>query len=254
MPTRDTPLSLRWRAHQHFIYIQPLSSLMATGINFYFLFVFYPPTKLIYQMETLTLKVLHLRGQESFGVPQPNAKDLEYAVRKIKGIHWSGSYQLWYLPLTKEHYLQLKAALEGKATLNNEQLKAYLQHRKSLQPLYKSQHPAKKTTHFLLTNPLVGPNLEACNRFVALLQLKNYSPRTIQTYTAAFHSFLSVLRQVDAATLSKERVQAYLVWRYRQGYSTARMHTSINALKFYYEHVEGRPKAFYLGIDQFNSK
>jgi site-specific recombinase XerD len=57
---------------------------------------------------------------------------------------------------------------------------------------------------------------------------------------------LRILGKVPVTSLSKEKVQAYLLWLLRERhYSEANLHTAVNALKFYFEQVEGKTKEFY---------
>ncbi|MCU7551353.1 hypothetical protein OCK74_19685 [Chitinophagaceae bacterium LB-8] len=70
-------------------------------------------------MFTITITPLHVRGQEAMGISAPLDKELEYAIRKIKGIKWSGAHHLWYLPLDKEQYLILKEILNDKVQLDS---------------------------------------------------------------------------------------------------------------------------------------
>jgi site-specific recombinase XerD len=54
------------------------------------------------------------------------------------------------------------------------------------------------------------------------------------------------LGEIRVSSLTKDQVQAYLLWLLeKRGYSFANLHTAINALKFYFEKVEGRGKEFY---------
>jgi site-specific recombinase XerD len=46
--------------------------------------------------------------------------------------------------------------------------------------------------------------------------------------------------------LEKDHVQAYLLWLIqKKGYTEAAIHNAVNALKFYFEKVEGRGREFY---------
>ena len=197
-------------------------------------------------MITLTITPLHYRGQEVMGIPQPLDKELEYTLRKIKGIKWSIAHGLWYLPLNKESYSKLQNALECKLILDNSLLKQYLEQRKCIQPLLKTEKVSKARTELLLMHPLNEENLTAFNQFQALLRLKNYSPNTINTYCNEFHFLLRLLGTEKVSDLTKQQVQSYLLWLFNnKGYSPAHLHTTINALKFYFEQVLGRGREFY---------
>ncbi|RYZ27474.1 MAG: integrase [Sphingobacteriales bacterium] len=97
-----------------------------------------------------------------------------------------------------------------------------------------------------LERPLCPDNLEAFSRFSEMMKLKGYSPNTQRTYSTEFHYFLRMLGETPAANLAKDEVQGYLlVLLQEKGYSEAHLHTAVNALKFFYEKVEGREKEFY---------
>jgi hypothetical protein len=48
------------------------------------------------------------------------------------------------------------------------------------------------------------------------------------------------------STLTKKQVESYLLWLMeKRGYTEAAIHTVVNAIKFYFEKVEGRSTEFY---------
>ncbi|MCU7552844.1 site-specific integrase [Chitinophagaceae bacterium LB-8] len=197
-------------------------------------------------MLTLTIAPLHIRGQEAMGIPQPLDKNLEYAIRKIKGIKWSGTHKLWYVPLNKEQYHQLRETLKDKVQLDSTLLKQYLEQRKSVQPLMKSKRINRTRAEMLLLHPLNKDNLEAFTQYQELLQLKGYSPQTLKTYCSEFHLLLRLLVKAKVSDLTKQQVQSYLLWLLnKRHYSATHLHTTINALKFYFEQVLGRRREFY---------
>lgn len=197
-------------------------------------------------MFTLIITPLHVRGQEAMGLPLPLDQELEYTIRKIKGIKWSGAHRLWYLPLTKEQYLVLKEAVKDKAQLDSSLLKQYLEQRKSVQPVLKTGKINKTRADMLLLQPLSAENLQAFADYQELLQLKGYSSQTLRTYCGEFHLLLRLLRNIAVSELTKEKVQGYLLWLLnKRRYSATHLHTTINALKFYFEQVLGRGREFY---------
>ncbi|RYZ23636.1 MAG: integrase [Chitinophagaceae bacterium] len=98
----------------------------------------------------------------------------------------------------------------------------------------------------LQEQPLSAENRESFSRFTELLRLKGYSINTQRTYCNEFHFFLRMLGTTPAANLARDEVQGYLlVLLQEKRYTEAHLHTAVNALKFYYEKVEGREKEFY---------
>jgi site-specific recombinase XerD len=105
---------------------------------------------------------------------------------------------------------------------------------------------SKARAEILLNFPLSPENLEAFQKYQDLLKLKGYSKRTFTTYTNAFHFLLRLLGKVSIKSLTKQHLQSYLLWLLeKRGYSAQSLHSAINAIKYYFEHVEGIPKEFY---------
>jgi integrase/recombinase XerD len=81
---------------------------------------------------------------------------------------------------------------------------------------------------------------------VALLELKGYSSNTIRNYRNAFSLFLDHIYPDDVACIERKRIEDFLLFLFRvRKYSETAIHTMINAIKFYLEHVIKKPKEFY---------
>lgn len=175
----------------------------------------------------------------------PN-RDLELEVRKIKGIRWSSQHSRWYLPLSKSNYLALSAAL-GKATeIDSTGLQNYLQQKRALTTQPADTSLSKARAELLMSFPLCPENLQAFKKFREQIILKGYSNKTLRTYCSEFHFLLRLLDKVAVSTLNQEQLQSYLLWLItKKGYSEAHIHTAVNAIKFYFEQVEGRPRELY---------
>lgn len=193
----------------------------------------------------VTLLPAHYRGEEIMAL---HFKDtaFEKEIRKIKGVKWWGEKALWYLPLSKENFFRVKEFLQAKAQIETASLRRYLEQRKASVSLVKTPKITKQKAEKLLRFPLSKENLQAFEKYQALLKLKGYSERTFQTYTNAFHFLLRLMGEVPVTTLTKQHLQAYLLWLLeKRGYSAQTLHTAINAIKFYFEQVEGRAREFY---------
>ncbi|RYZ49026.1 MAG: integrase [Sphingobacteriales bacterium] len=197
-------------------------------------------------LPTITLRPFHYRGAEQLGLDLGLEASLEKDVRKLKGIRWCGEKGWWYLPLNRENFECIKEYLADKAALNAADLRRYLEQRKAVLPLVPKQTLSKRGTTLLLNHPLCPENLSAFQGFRHLLLLKGYSPATQRTYCTEFHCLLRLLKEVPVASLTKTQVQAYLLWLLqKRGYSEVHVHTTVNALKFFFEQVEGRGREFY---------
>lgn len=197
-------------------------------------------------LPTLCLQPFHYRGQEVIGFDIFLNDSLEKEIRKLKGIKWCGERRLWYIPLNRENFEKAQAFFKEKFCFDTTQLRQYLEQRKTAVPLIQKDRIGKRRAALLLHFPLSKENLNAFQKFQQLLILKGYSPNTFRTYTNEFHLLLRLLNTVSVATLEKKHVTSYLLWLIKKrGYTEQHVHTAVNALKFYFEHVEGRTKEFY---------
>ncbi len=198
-------------------------------------------------METIVLKPLQHRHQESIGICYKHSASLNLLVKKIPLVKWSQTNKCWYLPLTAESYKLLSMALNEEATIDTSALKDYLQKRKKL--IAAATAPPKKE----VTKPLVASaawnlsneNLDALQKFGEQLKLKAYSASTIRTYRNEFMQLLKVLKQKPVNDLTTDDLRRYMVYVMEKGLSENGAHSRLNALKFYFEQVIGKEKFFW---------
>jgi integrase/recombinase XerD len=127
-------------------------------------------------------------------------------IKKWKGIKWSQSKRVWYVPDVVEYRKKfgLEEKIIGKEAIKNIDL--------------------INQNHF--------------EKYLATLQLKAYSPSTIRTYCGEFASFLYALKNNDASLLDSQKIRSYLLYSINHlQLSEATIHSRINALKFFYEQV-----------------
>jgi site-specific recombinase XerD len=210
-------------------------------------FLYIAPAKTMLYMETIVLRPLYHRGKERIAICFAFNNALSEKIKQLSDARWSRTHRCWYVPLTQAHYTALKAALSPLAQLDITSLRQYVAQRKVIQPLAeKKESISQKRSYLLQTFPLSKENLVAFDRFQQTLQLKAYSKNTIRTYCTEFHCLLRLLDGVTVSSLTKAHLESYLLWLVKKrGYRESHLHTAINALKFYFEQVEGRGKEFY---------
>jgi integrase/recombinase XerD len=82
--------------------------------------------------------------------------------------------------------------------------------------------------------------------FIKTLTLKNYSPNTIRTYRTMLQEYLEYYRKFDPEKITDEQIREYLLYLIeKRDVSISYQNQSINAIKFYYEKVLGRPVRTY---------
>jgi site-specific recombinase XerD len=196
-------------------------------------------------MQTVIVKPFHHRGEECIGVYFNHDKLIAGIVKKIPGAKWSQTFGCWYIACKKELYVLLVKGLEQKAEIDNKLLRSYL-HQKSAMIVAEPKPVAKASFRVMVQFPLSDVNLGAFAAFRNMLVLKGYSSNTIRNYCNEFHQMLRLLGARSVNDLSKQQVMSYLLWLLqKQGCSETKVHTAVNAIKFYFEKVMGREKEFY---------
>jgi len=103
---------------------------------------------------------------------------------------------------------------------------------------------AEKETGKLI--PLNKMHWLALEAYVEMLRLKNYSRNTIQTYRTCFIQFLIYWRERKPSTLNRYEIMDYLLkMKNEHAWTWNRQNQMINSVKFFYEHVLGRPRESY---------
>ena len=82
-------------------------------------------------------------------------------------------------------------------------------------------------------------------RYCQHIALKRYSPATLKCYRGAFQQFLLYHAPRLPLEMSRQDVLDYLAGRVAAGISETYQNQLINAIKFYYEQVEGQPRQYY---------
>ena len=129
------------------------------------------------------------------------------------GIRWSRSKACWYLPDTPRYRRKFGISIDplGKEALSH-------------------------------VDPV---NMPALIRLVETLQLKSYSPNTLQTYRNEFAQLLHILKHRPVDGLTPERLRAYFLYCINTlNLSENTVHSRMNAVKFYFEQVLGRERMF----------
>jgi len=195
------------------------------------------------------LKPLHHRQQESIAIVFAYNKEVQQAVKRLKGVKWSQTHTCWYMPLNTEAYQQIMAVLQPlPVTVDVQALKNYLEKRRGVaaaQIAPEKQRLQKSATALPEWN-ISAENLKALERFVQQLKLKAYSTSTIKTYRNEFLQLLQLLKNKPVNTLTPEDLRRYMVFiMEKQGVSENTAHSRLNALKFYFEQVLGKEKFFW---------
>lgn len=105
------------------------------------------------------------------------------------------------------------------------------------------------------TEQIAEINRTALQRMHETLLLKGYSQNTIKSYCGEFMQLLTILKNVDVNTLTPERLRSYLLYCTKDlKLSESTLNSRLNAIKFYFEQVQGHDKLFFQDIPRPKSK
>jgi len=196
---------------------------------------------------SIEFKPFFHRGAEQVGIYFLKNKEIEQAVRRIKGVKWSQTNRCWYVPLTREDCKKAYDILKSLAVINLNELHEYLVKRRTVIAVKKlsGQQPVMKTGA-LVTFKLSEENLKQLEIMIKTLQLKAYSPNTIRVYKDEMAALMRLLGNFPVYGLNAAQIKSYLLWLLqKRNLSETKVHSSLNAIKFYFEQVLHQPKMFF---------
>lgn len=195
-------------------------------------------------MKVVVLKPFMHKDVACIGIEFGFDAAISKLVKTIPGIKWSYTAKCWYVLCEKRNYEAICKVLGDRVYIETNLLRNFLQQRKVMAV---SDKPMRKGTfEMIVYNPLCAENILAMTAYKHMLLLKAYSAATIKNYMNEFHQLLRLLGNRSINSLGKEQVMSYLLWLLEvRGCSEMKVHTAVNAIKFYYEQVMGRGKEFY---------
>lgn len=91
-----------------------------------------------------------------------------------------------------------------------------------------------------------APGWRRCpDSYIRKLQNCRYSQNTADAYVCCFERFINHYKKHELLNIDEMMIRDYLQSLLTQGISDSYLNQSINAIKFYYELVEGMPNRFY---------
>lgn len=215
-------------------------------------------------MKKVEFRPLLHRGKECIGIYFEINFRIQGALQRTGVVKFSGTHKCWYIPLGRENYEKVVAALKGLAEIEQSELYRYQHDKKKEKPQATSPASFPKPAISLQSAPIptgkavqhtprssAGGRIHDVNAHVLpmmkeRLQLKAYSPSTLRTYLNEMRQLLQTIGNIPADDLSPGHLRRYLVYCLKKLELTENtLHSRINALKFYFEQVLGREKFFW---------
>lgn len=197
----------------------------------------------------ISFKPLHHRGDEQLAIHFTFVKEIDKAVRSIKGIKWSQTHRCWYLPLTRENFEAAFNKLKDAGRIEYGELSAYLKKRKqavSVREAVAGTASAVKSGKMAVDVYYINKeNLKLLDKTIKTLKLKAYATNTIDLYSGELLQIMRLLKERPLFTLTTNEIKSYLLWLLEvKKCSESKVHSSLNALKFCFEQVLYLPKIF----------
>ncbi len=125
-------------------------------------------------MQTIKLNPFYHKDKECIGIYFSSNATLDNIVRRIPSVKWSQTHKCWYTSCTKESYINISKAFAGKAIIEKDALKIYLQQRNQIAPAAgidkgKELIVKKSNATLMLMHPLTSENLTALDAYKKLL-------------------------------------------------------------------------------------
>jgi integrase/recombinase XerD len=156
--------------------------------------------------------------------------ELTYALKKMPYSHWNPQNKRWSIPYTEKLLAEVKTI----AARQNLRLIFELE----------SVDSSKETR----PSPAITTNDRKCpEEYLLKLKELRYSENTVKTYKNSFEEFINYYRKVPLSDITETMIIDFLrslVIERRT--SSSYQNQAINAIKFYYERVLGRPRSVYM--------
>ena len=196
----------------------------------------------------VSIEIIKHQNQNKIGLFFSRNHDLNNLFRDISSTKWSNSLKCWYCNLNKVEYDSVVQSIKNIATINNKHLKNYLEKANknitTTKPNLIKLKQIPSTTNIEIKR-ISEINLAELDKFIKTLQLKSYSSNTIATYKSEIVILMKLLNEYPIYNLTSNQIKSYLLWQLQtQKKSENKVHSSINAIKFYFEKVLYKPKIF----------
>jgi site-specific recombinase XerD len=184
-------------------------------------------------MKNIEIKKGQIEGKERLKLHFPYDREIIDLVKTIPGARWDPKEKCWHISMLAGPVERLNRKFEGRLVFEEDT---------GGQGEKETGRQGDRGKGDKGKVDLVP------EEFIKTLTLKNYSPRTIRTYRSMLGEFLNYYRKLDPLKITDEQIREYLLYLIEhRDISLSYQNQSINAIKFYYEQVLGRPvKTYYI--------
>lgn len=165
-------------------------------------------------------------------------------IKSIPGARWHPEMKCWHVAMSYGPAEKLNYRFRGKLL--------FVPRNKNIQL---QDQNCEKQVPFVARSPGGNEN-KMMEEFVKTLKIRNYSPKTIKTYTSQFRLFMRFFHDRNINELTGQDVREYLLHLIeKKNASCSHENQAINAIKFYYEKILGRePETYYIQRPKIEKK
>lgn len=183
----------------------------------------------------ISLNHLLIEGEKCIGLNYLADRTMKTLVESLPDQSTCTETGQTYIKNTKDNVDLVFKTFRGVAWVNGQR---FFDKRKHL------GHVIPDVAH-LRKRPLPKGHLRAPEGYFDKLALKSYALSTCNVYVKEFERFLFHFSCKDPMNLNESHVREYLMKIRGAGMSDSLINQALNAIKFYYEVVEGMPNRFY---------
>jgi len=177
-------------------------------------------------MKTIKIDTAKIEGQLRIRLFFQYDKEIIDLVKSLPGARWHPAMRCWHI-----------AMAYGPADKLNYRFRGKIEFLPRIVPDWIDSGEVQKAGQ----NPVKIPE-----EFIKTLKLRQYSPITITTYCKMLKQFINFYKSRVLDEINDEDIREYLLYLVDQKkVSQSYENQSINAIKFYYEQVLGRPTQTY---------
>ena len=181
-------------------------------------------------VKTIQLRKLNHREQAVVAIAFDRDQQLAAMVKQMPGARWSQTMKSWYIPENLFDLHRFFESFRGKAWVDYSEMKT-------------GDLAVEPPSPAISVKP---DRVELPEGYLEMLQQKRYADNTQKIYISYMRDFATMFRKFDLKEVTKEQINRYILWLIREkGISPSQQNQRINAIKFFYEKVLGRPKEFY---------
>jgi len=177
-------------------------------------------------MKTIEVEYGTVEGKKRLLLYFPYDQDLIDLVRTIPGARWNRPMKCWHISFAAGPVERLNEKFAGQIE-------------------FELVGPGPGTNTTISTGKIV---LRVPDEMIKTLKLRQYSQNTIKTYISMFRMFMEYYSEKQLDEITEPEIRDYLIFLVEErNVSQSHQNQSINAIKFYYEKVLGKPvKKYYI--------